>query len=461
MELTRSGRSLGHLTYCSNIHPGESWAEVHENLRRHVPGIREALCPDGDFGIGLRLSGAATRELAGSGSGDRADVSAASGQGDMGSTEAPGLSRPSEALLALRDFLARERCHVFTLNGFPYGRFHGTRVKEEVYLPDWQDLERLRYTNELADVFAAILPEGRVGSVSTVPGAFKDRVTDGAGVERMARHMIEHVVHLVRLERATGRSIVLALEPEPCCFLETIDESVAFFAEHLHGPRAVALLGERLGTDARTAESLLRKHLTLCLDLCHAAIEFEDSEACFDTLENAGIRIGKLQISAGLQLDDVTPDSAERLRPFVDATYLHQVVERHDDTLTRFVDLPDALASLGAEARSRASATDGEAPSANPDTDEASRPNGGIGGGTREWRVHFHVPVFLDDLGDFSSTQSFIREALARHRRAPLSEHLEVETYTWDVLPPRYRTESVDEAIVRELAWVRDILLAP
>lgn len=405
MELIRSGRSLGHLTYCSNIHPGESWAAVEQNLHRHIPGIRDALAVDGPFGIGLRLSAAATQELA-----------------------------ERDKLEALKAFLEEQQCYIFTLNGFPYGQFHGTRVKEDVYLPDWQDTERLRYTNQLADVLAKLLPDGQQGSISTVPGAFKGRVADNDAVALMARNMVEHVAHLARIERDGGQCIVLALEPEPCCFLETIAESVAFFRDYLFGAHAVEQLTDTLEVDAASAASLLRKHLTLCLDLCHAAIEFENADACFDTLAQAGIRIGKLQISAGLRLENVTTTSAELLRPFVDATYLHQVVERHDGTLTRYTDLPDALASL------------------NADSDASSA--------AREWRVHFHVPVFLDDLGEFSSTQFFIREALTRHREDPVSDHLEVETYTWNVLPARYRTESVDEAIVRELAWVRDALEA-
>ena len=404
MELVGPDRWLGHLTYCSNVHPGESWSETEANLREHVPAVRAALGRDGPFGIGLRLSAAAARELA-----------------------------EPEALGALVAFLERRRCYVFTLNGFPHGRFHGTRVKEAVYLPDWQDPERLRYTDQLADVLAALLPPGTAGSISTVPGAFKARVDGPSAIERMADHLVEHAVHLARLERETGRSITLALEPEPCCFLETVAESVDFFTEHLYGSRAARRVEAALDVDSSSAEALLRRHLTLCLDLCHAAVEFEDCDACLDALRGAGIAIGKLQISAGLRLEDATAQSAESLlRPFVDPVYLHQTVERRDGSLTRYADLPDALASLAA------------APS---------------GGAAREWRVHFHVPVFLDDLGALSSTQAFVREALARHRREPLSDHLEVETYTWDVLPARLRDTDLDTAIARELDWVCGELL--
>lgn len=404
LKLTLANGELNHLSYCSNIHPGESWQQVSDNLHRFLPGMRSNLQLEGEFGIGLRLSALAVSELA-----------------------------KAEAMEAFKAFLATNRLYVFTINGFPYGPFHGTRVKEDVYLPDWQDAERLRYTNELADVFAQFLSEGQTGSISTVPGAFKARVTDEDCIWRMARSMVKHVVHLVRLEQRTGRRIVLALEPEPCCFLETIDESVAFFSDYLYSPASRAQLSEALGVDATEADQLLRTHLTLCLDLCHAAVEFEHYDDCIATLRSAGVGIGKLQISAGLRLEDVTRDTIALLQPFDDQVYLHQVVERRAGVLTRFTDLSEAFASLESD-----DALDTE--------------------NTREWRVHFHVPIFLDDLGQFSSTQFFVREALQKHRTDPVTEHLEVETYTWSVLPDQFREQGMDEAIVRELQWVRDLL---
>ena len=191
-----------HLTYCSNIHPGETWPEVRGNLERYVPGVRDRVAPGQPFGIGLRLSALAARALA-----------------------------VPAALEEFLDFMRRQNLYVFTLNGFPYGRFHGTRVKEDVYLPDWRDEERLRYSDELAELLALLLPDDPEleGSVSTVPGAFKPLVRNAADVERIAEHMLRHVARLVDIERRTGRSIALAIEPEPHCYLETIDETVAVF----------------------------------------------------------------------------------------------------------------------------------------------------------------------------------------------------------------------------------------
>ncbi len=395
MHLKDTIGSVGHLCYCSNIHPGESWQEVQANLTRYIPGIRQSLRPDGDFGLGLRLSASAVNDLA-----------------------EPG------ALDEFKSFLATSNSYVFTINGFPYGPFHGARVKEDVYLPDWQDAERLRYSNQLADVFSEFLPQGQIGSISTVPGAFKASVTSADDITSMARHYIQHVAHLVRLERSTGKSIILAIEPEPCCFLETIDESIKFFHDHLYSSAAAQQLSDELGTSANDAHHLLHKHLTLCLDLCHAAVEFEDCNDCLNALDKAELAIGKLQISAGLLLPKVTKNSARVLEPYIDEVYLHQVIERKDGKINRYKDLPDALATLN--------------------DDDANR----------EWRVHFHVPIFHDDLGDFCSTQFFISEALERHKINPISEHLEVETYTWDVLPPAFRSIPVEDAITRELQWV-------
>lgn len=387
-----------HLTYCSNIHPGETWAEVRAQVGVHLPKVKAKLSPDRPFGIGLRLSAIA----------------------------AESLSEPA-AMEEFKSFLASEDLYVFTLNGFPYGEFHGTPVKENVYLPDWRDGARLAYSNRLAELLAELLPDDPAldGSISTVPGAFKPAINGEADVAAMADNLIRHAAYLVALRERTGRTVTLELEPEPCCFIETIDEAVDFFRNHLFSADAIAGMADRTGLSGAAAEAALRRHLGVCLDLCHAAVEFEDPEQALESLAKAGIRIGKMQISAGLRFARVDEATVELLRPFDDAVYLHQVVERNGAGLARYVDLPEAFAGWHEKQ------------------------------GDREWRVHFHVPIFLDDLGQFSTTQDFIRDMLARHRAAPFTRHLEVETYTWDVLPPEYRNVDVDAAIVRELQWVR------
>jgi sugar phosphate isomerase/epimerase len=401
MKLAREGR-VEHLTYCTNIHPGETWPEVAASLARHLPEVKRQAAPDRPFGVGLRLSAVAAEALA-----------------------APA------ALEQLQALLADNGCYAFTLNGFPYGPFHGRPVKEQVYQPDWRHAARLTYSDRLADLLAVLLPDeaGLAGSVSTVPGTFKPLAAAPGAVEEIARNLLRHVAHLVQIERETGRTIALALEPEPYCFLETIEETVEFFEQHLLRRPALRQLTDLAGLAGGAAEGVLRPHLGVCYDVCHAAVEYEDAAGSLQALRAAGIEVPKLQLSAALRIAAIGPASADQLRPFDEPVYLHQVVERTAAGLTRYLDLPDALA--GIEQRLGA-----------------------------EWRVHFHVPIFLAELQDFSTTQPFLREILALHREAPISSHLEVETYTWDVLPAHYRELDVASAIARELAWVVEQLAA-
>jgi hypothetical protein len=393
-----------HLTYCTNIHAGETWAEVRANLERHVVRVKASVAADRPFGVGLRLSAIA----------------------------AAALAEPGE-LERFRVFLRERGLYVFTINGFPYGPFHGTRVKEEVYLPDWLDEARLDYSDCLAVLLAGLLPDepGLEGTVSTVPGAYKARVRDGSDAGRMAELMVRHAAGLHRLHQRTGKMISLALEPEPCCHMETVGETVTFFEDHLFASKAVGAFRRLTGLGKGESEAALRRHLGVCFDACHMAVEFEDATQGLVALRRAGIRVAKVQVSAGLRvrMDPEDPTVVNALRPFAEGVYLHQVVEQRDGRLIRYLDLPEAL---------EAAAQDG--------------------GGLREWRIHFHVPLFREELGPFASTQDYLKGVLHHLRHEPQTPHLEVETYTWDVLPEAFRREDIAIAVARELRWVLEQL---
>lgn len=390
-----------HLTYCTNIHAGETWAEIEANIARHVPKVKDLVSPDAPMGVGLRLSGAAASELC-----------------------AP------EQLAAFADFLAAHGLYVFTINAFPYGAFHGRAVKEKVYEPDWRDDERLAFTNRCAEILSALLPEGQSGSVSTVPGAFKARVNAASDVTRMAGQMITHAAYLHEIAERTGKTIALALEPEPCCFLETTEEALGFFERELLSPNAVALMTRLAGLSPDGAATALRRHLGLCFDVCHAAVQFEDIGASLDRVERTGITIAKLQLSSALNVLHVNGTTERLLAPFDDGIYLHQTVERSAGQFTRHVDLDRAFAALRR------------------------------GESRGEWRVHCHVPVFLEDFEGLGSTQGALKEALALCREREVSPHLEIETYTWSVLPPALRDGDLAADIAREVQWVRSQLRA-
>jgi len=407
MRLRAPGRP--HLTYCTNIHPGESLGDVERAVVEHVARVKDRLHREGPFGVGLRLSAGAAVELS-----------------------APG------RLDAFRALLDANGLYVFTINGFPYGAFSGTRVKEGVYRPDWLEPARLAYSDSLAWILAGLLPEGVPGSVSTVPLAFRPRVQQGDAARGHAELLVRHAATLHRIRETTGKRVELALEPEPACFLETTDDTVRFFEQSVFSATSVEALSGETGLSGAEAEDVLRRHLGVCVDACHLAVEFEDARDAVTRLSGAGIRIGKVQVTTALSAaltGDLRSDAAilEALARFDDGVYLHQVVRRGPAGLVRHLDLPDALAAAR------------EAPPRAPE----------------EWRVHFHVPVFEESIAPFATTRPFLRDLLAAVRQGTVSEHLEVETYTWDVLPPEHRSVPVDEAIARELEWTISALERP
>jgi len=395
------GNGLGHLTYSTLVHPGDTWDEMWQSLTTYVPKVKERIAPDRPFGVSLRLSAASAATLA----------------GDAAARE------------RLKAFLADGDLYLYTVNAFPYGPFKGRVVKEQVYEPDWRSEERTRYTIDVADVLAEVAPEGIAPSIQTAPLGFKPRVTDAGVVESYTEHVLAVAAHLVELEQRTGRTVTLAIEPEPYCFLETTDETVAYFGEHLYSGRGAARLAALAGIPISEAHVALRRHLGVVFDICHQAVEYEDMGESLRKLVDAGIPILKLQEAAAVQIPEVTEEIVEVLSRYAQTIYLTQTLERREGRITRYLNLEDAFAAWAKDP------------------------------GPREWRVHFHIPVFLDELGPFRSTRFAIAEALAVHKATPLSSQLEIETYTWDVLPENLKTGDIVEYVCRELEWVRDELV--
>lgn len=384
-----------HLTYCLNIHPGESWAENFAAIREKVTAVKARVAPDEWFGLGLRIAHQAAEELTAS-----ADLRA-------------------EALALFHE----HQLYPFSINGFPYGRFHAGPVKENVYAPDWRTPERLHYTIQLADLLAGWLPEGIDGSISTVPGSFKPWIATEADTEKMVDHLAAVVAHLVALREDTGREIHLGLEPEPDCFLETTDETVAFFEDTLFtaGAAEVARLLKCYRSDA---EAMVRRHLGVCFDTCHVALQFEDPAASLRAYRDAGIRISKVQLSAALQAP-ATAETCAALAPFAEPVYLHQVKGRAaSGAQFAWFDLPTALEEIPGFT----------------DLDEV--------------RVHFHVPLFFTGNGPIGSTAGTLTPEFFEELRGGACPHLEIETYTFDVLPPEVHPGEIVESIAHEYAWV-------
>lgn len=372
-----------HLAYSTNIHRGNSWPKTFGSLRDDTLRVREQVCPAGEpFGIGLRLSNEASLELIN-----------------------------PDRLAEFRRWLEANHCYVFTINGFPYGNFHGTRVKEQVYVPDWQTPERLDYTKRLFAILAELLPAGAEGSVSTLPGSFKPFITEVSQVATMQANLIECARYIEALSEQHDCDLHLGLEPEPFGYLETTQETINFFSNF----RAI-------GSDSE----LIHRRIGVNYDTCHMAIQFESAAESLAKLVKNHIRISKVHLSSALS---VVPTDAARqaLRQFIDPVYLHQVVSRDaSGAKTRWVDLDQALES-------------------SPDATAAA---------ASEWRVHFHVPLYAQPDEAMATTVEHLEATLDFVAQHPtVCSHFEFETYTWEVLPPHLRADSVVEQLIAEYQW--------
>lgn len=302
--LLKNQLNNSYLTYCTNIHAAEEWPDVITKLKLFLPKIKQDVSIDKKFGLGLRLAASAAKDLT-----------------------------KEENLYEFQNFLKETNSYVFTINGFPYGNFHGKPVKEGAYKPDWSDDLRLNYTNLLADHLSKLLPDEMEGSISTVPGTYKPWSQGNDGdeiIKKIIINILRHIAHLIIIKRSTGKKITLSLEPEPYCFLETISETISFFQNKLFSKESINFLSKLINLNAIDTEKALRFHLGICYDVCHAAVEFEDPKKSILDIQNAGIRITKLQLSSAIKIANVNKDTYEILKSLDEPVYMHQVVEKED-----------------------------------------------------------------------------------------------------------------------------------
>jgi sugar phosphate isomerase/epimerase len=378
------------IAYCANVHPGETFDQAQANLAKIASAVRKRL--GRPIGVGLWLPAQAVDQL----------------------KDDP--ARFDE----LKSLLHEEQIVVYTMNAFPFGNFHASRVKENVYLPDWTTLEREEYTVQVAILLAELLPAGVDGSISTMPCAFVRHHPMDKDTSIYRPRLASTARRLARLREETGKTIRLAIEPEPACVLETTDQAIRFF--------------QCLWRSAETSqdETDLREHLGLCYDVCHQAVEYESIGDSLARINQAGVRVVKMQLSSALELDEPTDDLArEELARFAEPRYLHQTFGKHPGG--RLLTLLDLTA------------------------DHARDPNADWLD-CRSWRIHFHVPIHRQRVGRLKTTQPELVESLLSLPLLDHSPHLEVETYTWNVRPPEGEEPlAVDlvEGLSAELEWVQ------
>jgi sugar phosphate isomerase/epimerase len=367
------------LSYCTNVHPAEDLEGVIRQLRDYAGPIRRT-AGLAVLGVGLWLPAGLARQLVGSAD-DRA---------------------------ALRDVLDAEGLQLHTINAFPYGGFHNEVVKLDVYKPTWAERGRLEYTLDCAEVLAAFLPEDTAGSISTLPLAWREPWTqndDDAATSAFA----ELSSRLRELRGRTGKTVRIAVEPEPGCVLDTVTDVVGWLG-------------------ARIERGIDPEFVGLCVDTCHLAVSFADPAGAVNEIEAAGLRIVKVQASAALHVTDpADPAARAALAAFVEPRYLHQVRESQPTGIVAADDLAEALTDLP-----------GESP----------------------WRVHFHIPLHHVPSAPLETTVDVLRRTVAEVGRLPYAPevHLDIETYTWSVLPGA--SVGITEGIAAEIAWAQSNLFA-
>ncbi len=396
--------SYFHLAYCTKIHPARNWQEQSEALHTYIPALKNLLSPAQPFGLALRLS------------------------------EADSVQLLEPALLeALQDFLQRQDSYVFTINGFPFGSFYGEPVKAKIFAPDWQDEKRTQYTLRLIAILRRLLPPGTEGSISTLPLSYKSwvpRVREAKALERIVLNLLRIVEELVQVRDEHGLDIHLDIEPEPDGLVENIPEFIHFYKEWLFTFGA-PILAYRLKIKLSVALQYLQNHVQLCLDTCHLAVAYEDPAEAVELLAQEGIGIGKVQIASGLKVlfkgEDRRRKLFQCLGHFANSPYLHQVIGRQAKNISsRFSDLCQAMPHL--------------------DTcrDE-------------EWRIHYHMPLFVRKYRMLQTTQAETLQVLQLLKKQPFTRHLEIETYTWEQLPADLKTP-LHDSLWKEYRWVMEAL---
>ena len=398
----KDGQTLW-LGYGMNVHPGGDARSTIEAIQTTVVPLKARLGVAGPFGLAVRWSDAGVREL---------------------------LAQHSlfeELVGLLRDYDLR----IFTGNAFVHGDFHGRGIKDDVYRPDWSEEARGAYTVRFAEVLgrlgkAGVACEGPI-SLSTSPLSWKGWEDGAARAERGIVEAVLVAAGLWGVERAYGQRVELAFEPEPGCSVETTAELLAAFD-------TLRAQAEQARADGALGSVEAEDYLAACYDVCHQAVEWEDAEANLRAIRDAGISIAKLQASCALELTDPHDEAARAaLAAFDEPVYLHQVGARDaEGTLHVADDLSDVL------------------------DDPAWRDRG-------PWRSHFHVPVFRDALvGGLRTTRPELERALRITARESITNHIEIETYTWDVLPEAEKEAGsgfdLVDALEREMRWVLGVL---
>lgn len=387
------------ITYCSNIYSGDTWQDIFLNLKKNIPEISSKVAQTKAFGIGLRLSNNAAIQML-----------------------------ENDNILIFQQWLNTNNYYVATINGFVYGNFYNTSIKNKVYKPDWTTLERANFNFTLIEILSKLCPIGGDVGFSTSPLDYKfglHKKNDKSFNDLTLEYLVQLIKKLIYIEKKEGKTIHIDFEPEADCLLEKISDIVNFFENLLLVDLALKLTNE-LNISLTEAKTYIFRHLRICYDICHQAVQFEDHLKNFEILSKSGIKIGKIQLSSALEIN-VKPntliDLIDDLNKFKDKIYLHQVViKSFDGSFNKYRDLPEALENF-------------------EDNNESF------------WRIHYHLPIFAKKYNNFLTTSEEIKTVINFLKTSSITSCLEIETYTWEILPEELKL-NLTQSIVREYEWI-------
>jgi hypothetical protein len=391
------------LAYSTNVHRGESLPDIYRFLERYTLPVKKRVFGASAAGLELRLGIGSARQL-----------------------RNPG---PREEL---KSYLAQSGLVLFSINAYPLRNFHARRVKEQVFSPSWTEAERSRWTNTIAEIFAGLLPDGPggvLGTISTLGGTFR-RIGHGPTTFRkLAANYLKTVEALARLEEEQGKTILLAVEPEPDTTFETGKDVIEFFETYLL-PAGRAAWRQK-GISPPRIEARLRKFFTVNVDTCHFSVLFQDPVENLRELWRAGIEVGKVHVTSAISLRNPhrSREAYAEFRGMNEPRYFHQFCGRNrtGEVVWRDLDLDRLPRRLEREKH--------------PDV--------------AELRSHYHVPLYLKKWRRLETTREETRAAVLEVARTRRTSHLVIETYTWPILA---REERLVGGIAREFSWLLEVL---
>jgi len=346
------------LGYCTNVHSGVTFSSILENLKTYSSSVQQHFKKT--IGVGLWFSDIASREV---------DTN------------------------LLVDTLQELNLQAFTINGFPFSNFHQEVVRHSVYEPNWSKQSRLDYTIRLADILSKITMQSEA-CISTLPLGWN---TSSFTNDECAVLLHKCIDALEEIEQQSGKNIHIGIETEPGCRLQRSQELCDFVCQYF-------------GDDERS-----RKYIRVCHDTCHGAVMRESAEDCVKNYINAGLRIGKVQLSSALKCD---LSAVQNRTVLTEPKFLHQTTVANGDEVQYFEHFSDIPASIT----------------------------------TGDCRIHFHVPIHLATFGELQTTQIDLIESIRVLKSFGVTDW-EVETYTWSVTPSELKDGNLVNSITKELTW--------